>query len=305
MGAGRLQIGIHVSMKSAGVSIHTFVEEKEYHAAMTSKIIAGITISASPQDRETAVWIEETCERALRLAQEMWALDPPQDCHIYVMTSWWKFFFRSAPWPWKVLLAIGFPLWALRARRTWPYAAAWTQRFGRRVVIGVKPPRILEQSDLRVGVRMFVEEKDMRLKLQHVSCHELIHACSAHLRLPMWLNEGLATVTVDYYLGKTTILKETLELLRDYQPKAPPPTYRQLSRMKTEALVYHTTRGYWLTRYLSEQHNDFMIRLLETRRSAQEIDKLVVERIKIDPLTFWQEIDGILVRYFTSATTPA
>ena len=187
----------------------------------------------------------------------------------------------------------------------WPYAAAWTQRFGKRVVIGVKPPRILEQSDLRVGVRMFVEEKDMRLKLQHVSCHELIHACSAHLRLPMWLNEGLATVTVDRYLGKRTILKETLELLRDYQPKAPPPTYRQLSRMKIEALVYHTTRGYWLTRYLSEQHHDFMIMLLETRRSAQEIDKLMAERIKIDPLTFWQEIDGILVRYFSSATTPA
>lgn len=270
-----------------------------------AKKIDGITIAANPQESETVELIEKSCARALRLAREMWALDPPQDCHIYVMTSWWKFFFRSAPWPWKVLLAVGFPLWALRARRTWPYAAAWTQRYGRRVAIGVKPPHLLEISDMSVGIRMFVKEKDMRLKVQHVSCHELVHACSAHLQLPMWLNEGIATVTVDRYLGKRTILRTTLELLRDYQPKAPPPTYRQLSRMKTEALVYHTTRGYWLTRYLAEQHRDFMIRLLETRRSAQEIDNLMAENLKIDPLTFWQEIDGILVQYFSSERTPA
>ncbi len=267
--------------------------------------IDGITIAANSQETETVELIEKTCARALQLTQEMWALDPPQSCHIYVMTSWWKFFFRSAPWLWKISLAIGFPLWALRARRMWPYAAAWTQRYGQRVAIGVKPPRLLEKSDISVGIRMFVEEKDMRLKVQHVSCHELVHACSAHLQLPMWLNEGIATVTVDRFLGKTTILKETLNLLRDQQPKAPPPTYRQLSRMQTAAIVYHTTRGYWLTRYLTEQHHDFMIRLLETRRSAQEIDNLMAEKLKIDPLTFWQELDGMLVRYFESDSTPA
>ena len=29
-------------------------------------------------------------------------------------------------------------------------------------------------------------------KIQHLTCHELVHACTAHLRLPFWLNEGIA-----------------------------------------------------------------------------------------------------------------
>ena len=265
---------------------------------MDKKKIDGITIGANPQEQETVDLIEKTCARALQLAQEMWALNPPQNCHIYVMTSWWKFFFRAAPWHWKILLALTIPLWAPRAHRMWPYAAGWTQRFGTRTVIGVKPPRILEQSDISIGVRMFVEEKDMSLKLQHVSCHELIHACSAHLQLPMWLNEGIATVTVDRYLGKTTITEETLELLRDYQPKAPPLTYRQLSRMQGKAIVYHTTRGYWLTRYLYEQHPEFLKKVLAKRRSPEEIDRQIAEQMNVEADSFWRQIDETLVRYF-------
>lgn len=264
-----------------------------------SKKIDGITIATNPQEQETVELIEKTCERALQLAQEMWALDPPNYCHMHVMTSWWRFFFQAAPWHWKVLLAVTFPLWAARARRTWPYAAAWTQRLGRRVVIGVKPPRILERSDISIGIRMFVEEKDMSIKLQHVICHELIHACSAHLQLPMWLNEGIATVTVDHYWDKPTILEETLELLRDYQPKTPPPTYRQLSHMQGAAIVYHTTRGYWLTRYLHEQHPDFLRHILAKPQSPQKIIHQLAEQMNSVADTFWQDIDEKLVRYFS------
>jgi hypothetical protein len=65
------------------------------------------------------------------------------------------------------------------------------------VAIGIKPPRLLEQSDRSIGVRMFVDEKDMKVNVQHVTCHELVHACSAHLELSTWLNEGIATVTTD------------------------------------------------------------------------------------------------------------
>jgi hypothetical protein len=258
----------------------------------------GVTIAPNPQEQETVQIIEQTCARSLQLAQEMWGLNPPQNCHIHVMTSWWRFFLRAAPWHWKILLVLTFPIWAVRARRTWSYAAAWTQRFGRHVVIGVKPPRILEKSDISIGVRMFVEEKDMSLKLQHVTCHELIHACSAHLRLPMWLNEGIATVAVDHYLGKKTILAETLELLREHQPKTLPATYLQLYHMQGEAIVYHTTRGYWLTRYLFERHPEFIRRLLIKRRSSEEIDRLMAEEMNIEPHVFWREIDDLLADYF-------
>ena len=74
------------------------------------------------------------------------------------------------------------------------------------------------------------------------------------LQLPAWLNEGIATVTVDRFAGKRTILAETLNLIREHQPKAPPPAYRELSRMSGAAFVYHAVRGYWLTSYISRKN---------------------------------------------------
>jgi len=204
---------------------------------MTITAEKSIPIVCDPAEQDTADLIRSACEQALPLIQRTWGLDAPADCRIYAMTSWLKFIVRSAPWPWRLLLSITLPLWGFRARRAWPFSAAWTQRYGRRVAIGVKPPRLLEQSDKRFGVRMFVQEKDMKTNVRQVTCHELVHACSAHLHLPAWLNEGIATVTADRFLGKRTILSETLNLVRNHQPKTAPPTYRQLSRMCGQAFV--------------------------------------------------------------------
>jgi hypothetical protein len=155
---------------------------------MKSKTIGQVILVYDPVEHDTADLIGDVCEKSIQLAYENWGLEPPEDCRIYVMTSWMGFVFRSAPWSWRILLGLAIPFWCFRARRTWPLSAAWTQRYGRRVAIGVKPPRLLEQSDRSIGVRMFVEEKDMKVNVQRVTCHELVHACSAHLRLPMWLN---------------------------------------------------------------------------------------------------------------------
>ncbi|MDY7040861.1 MAG: hypothetical protein SVX38_08350, partial [Chloroflexota bacterium] len=122
---------------------------------MKSRTIANVTLVFDPGEQETADLIGDACAKAVRLIQENWELEPPEDCRIYVMTSWLGFIFQSAPWHWRILLAATIPLWCFRARRTWPYSAAWTQRYGRRVAIGVKPPRLLEQSDKSIGVSMF------------------------------------------------------------------------------------------------------------------------------------------------------
>jgi hypothetical protein len=76
----------------------------------------------------------------------------------------------------------------------------------------------------------------------------------------MWLNEGIAMLTVDRYAGKQTVRRESLELLRTFTPKSAPPTYQQLSRMRREAIAYHTARGYWLVRYLEEMRPGFLKR---------------------------------------------
>ena len=265
---------------------------------MKSIKIDNIVLMYDPDEQDTADLIAGACEKALQLAQESWGLEPPADCRIYVMTSWLRFVFQSAPWAWRILLGATMPLWCFRARRTWPYSAAWTQRYGRRVAIGVKPPRLLAQSDRSIGVRMCVEEKDMRVNVQHVTCHELVHACSAHLKLPAWLNEGIATVTADRFLGRPTIRQETLEFMRDFTPKGPPPTYRQLSRLGGEAIAYHGMRGYWLVRYLEETRPGLLRHGFSLRQEGRAIEREMVTELGMEPERFWRDIDGVIVDHF-------
>ena len=265
---------------------------------MESRKIGTIAVVYDAAEQETGDLIAGTCEKAVQLAQADWGLGPPEDCRIYVMTSWWGFILRSAPWSWKILLAATVPLWAFRAWRMWSYSAGWTQRYGKRVAIGVKPPRLLEQSDRSIGARIFVEETDTRVKVQHVTCHELVHACSAHLRLPAWLNEGIATVTVDRFLGYPTIREETLGLIGDHEPKGSPPTYRALSRMSGEAIAYHGVRGYWLVRYLEEKYPGLLRHLFSQGQDGPSIERALITQLGREPERSWTEIDGAVVDHF-------
>jgi hypothetical protein len=272
--------------------------EKGSQAPMKSTLREGVTLIFDPPEQDTADVIGSACAKAVPIVQESWGLRLPADCRIYVMSSWWGFFFQSAPWAWRILLAVTIPFWGFRARRTWPYSAAWTQRYGRRVAIGLKPPRLLEQSDKSYSVRIFAEKADMETNLQHVTCHELVHACSAELRLPPWLNEGIAVVTVDRFLGKQTIQQESLGLLRDYQPKGSPPTYREMSRMSARAFPYHAVRGYWIVRYLEEVSPGFLRRMFSARRTPRAIEREVARQAGLAPESFWKEIDGVVVGHF-------
>jgi hypothetical protein len=260
--------------------------------------VGKLTVVFDPDEKETADLIAAACERAIGLCEESWGLGAPEECRIYVMTSWFPFFFRSSPWSWKLMLGATIPLWAPRARRTWPIAAAWTQRYGKRVAIGVKPPRLLEESDRSHGVRMFVQEFDMEKNVQQVTCHELVHACSAHLKLPAWLNEGIATVTADWFMGRPTVREDTLELVKAYAPKAPPPSYRELSRIGGESFVYHAVRGYWVTRLLEEEHPGFLKELFAAVRAPQEIEREAARQLGLDPESFWREIDDLVIARF-------
>ena len=261
-----------------------------------------IPIISDPGEQATVDLIDGACAEALQLIQQSWGLGAPQHCRIYVMTSWLRFVFQSAPWSWRILLAPTLPVWGFRARRTWPISAAWTMRYGKRVAIGVKPPRLLAQSDRRFGVRMFVEEKDMPTNIWRVVCHELTHACSAQLQLPAWLNEGIATVTVDRFAGKRTILTETLNLIRDYQPKAPPPSYRELSRLSGESFVYHAVRGYWLTGCVEKKCPGFLKRKFSQGWQPRTIERAIAIELGMQPENFWSEIDAAVVDHFEKIT---
>jgi hypothetical protein len=145
---------------------------------------------------------------------------------------------------------------------------------------------------------MFVQEKDMKVNVQHVTCHELVHACSAHLRLPMWLNEGIAMVTADRFLGRPTVRGEGLEYVRGFLSKGAPPTYRELSRMDGQAIAYHGLRGYWLVRYLEEERSAFLRQMLARCQDTRAIEREMVTELGMEPESFWNEIDGVIVGHF-------
>ena len=261
-----------------------------------------IPIEFERGNEATADLISNACREALHFIHESWGFSAPKNCRISVMTSWLKFIFKAAPWSWRIWLAVTLPVWSFRARRTWPISAAWTLRYGQRVVIGVKPPRLLEQSDKRFGARMFVDEPDMPTNIRRVVCHELTHACSAQLRLPAWLNEGIATVTVDRFASRRTILAETLNLIRDHQPKEPPPTHRALARMRGEDFVYHAVRGYWVVGLIEDKCPGFLKRKFSRGWQARSIELEIAFELGMKPACFWREIDAAVVDHFTATT---
>ncbi|PKO19138.1 MAG: hypothetical protein CVU39_00885 [Chloroflexi bacterium HGW-Chloroflexi-10] len=265
---------------------------------MPSRTISDITVVYDVGELATAELLSDTVAKVLPLIQESWGLGGPKDCRIYVMTSWWGFFFQSAPWFWRILLILAWPLWCFRARRAWPYSAGWTQRYGRQVAIGIKPPRLLEVSDKRIGRHLFVEEKNSETKIRHLMCHELTHACAASLKLPAWLNEGLAAVTVDRYLGKRTIRPDTVELLRSYRPKHRPPTYRELLRLEEQVFAYHAVRGYWLVQYLEESQAGCLKRLLSSWQGDGAGEAEIARVLGMELGNFWDQIDDRMVAYF-------
>lgn len=265
---------------------------------MKSRTISGITLLFDPSELDAADLIGSACTKSIQLIHEYWELETPEDCRVYVMTSWLHFVFHSAPWPWQILLAISIPLWYFRVSKLWNYAGGWAQRYGQRRAVGVKPPRLLQLADRSIGHRVFIKEDNISEKVQHVTCHELVHAFTAHLKLPMWLNEGLAMVTVDNLLGKPTVRADTLELLTQPASLASPGGYQSLTLKDKEAVVYHVVRGYWITRYLEETQPELLKSILKRRYTHRALESKIAAAVGMSRDEFWSGIDGVVSSHF-------
>jgi hypothetical protein len=262
--------------------------------------INGLSLFFSANEQNSVELIRLACEKSIRLMEDLWELDTPKDCRVYIMTSWFSFMFQSAPWPWKFLLAVTIPLWAFRAKKIWPLAGGWEQRYGQRRAVGVKPPRLLRLADRKMGDRIFVRREDVSENVQSITCHELTHAFTSHLQLPTWLNEGLAMVTVDKFFEESTVRRETLEMIEHSSDKQSP-RRRQKPRVEDEnALVYLYVRGYWLTRYIDETRPDLLKDLLSRRYRHDELEGKIAAAYGVKLEKFWSEIDGLLVSHFNS-----
>ena len=274
----------------------------DVNVTMQSKEVAGLQLYYAPEEAETAEIIARACVRSLDIIQERWGLRTPAECRIYVMTSWREFLFHAAPWPWRIAMTITLPIWRARAQALWTVAGGFHQAFGRRRAIGVKPPRLLAEADRTIGQRIFVrpQPRDLRREVRQVTCHELAHACTAHLKPPMWLNEGLAMVTVDHFGGAPTVRDDSLEVLARGHAAGDSARYQDVEADDQEALLDHAVRGYWLTRFLDGQHPDTLRSLLAEPHSRREVSKLLAGAVGCDVRQVWRKIDGIVVNHYRS-----
>ncbi|MBN2394658.1 MAG: hypothetical protein JXR84_28260 [Anaerolineae bacterium] len=245
-------------------------------------------------DRATAELIGAAGAQSVRLIRGHWGLVMPSDVRLYVMTSWLKPMFHAATWPWKILLGVTLPLWGWRARRLWQIAGGWAQQMGRRRMVGVKPPHLIQSSDSSLGKRIFIPEPDMARKAQQITCHELTHAATAHLKLPSWLNEGLAMLTVDHFVGHPTVKAETITPLAH----APDTPRSRRYPQNPDALVYLYVRGYWLTRYFEETQPGLLKGLLIQRYPRAELEARIATAYGMEQAVFWRDLDERVAAYF-------
>jgi hypothetical protein len=194
------------------------------------------------------------------------------------------------------------PLCVLRVRKLWQSAGGWAQAYGKRRAVGVKPPRLVQLGDKSIGDRVFVRVDDVREKVQHNTCHELVHAFTAHLKLPAWLNEGLAMVTVDRYVGRPTVRCETLEALERRCQETDVERKRKMRVGDEGWVAYHYVRGYWLTRYLEETRPGLLKGLLSRHHGHRELESKIAAAYGMEPEEFWEDIDGVLISRVTSST---
>lgn len=248
------------------------------------------------EERATAELIAIACEKSSALIQEHWGLPVPENCAIYVMTSWRQFLLDAAPASWKLLLRLLLPLFRRRLAETWRYAGGWAQPFGKYHAVGIKPPRLLAAADKRIGGQIFITEEDLDKKVQIIACHELTHAFNQHLKMPSWFNEGLAMIIADKFSAAPTVKPETLQRLNTPLPDTSRITY---PRIKNEqALLDIYIFGYWVTRYFDEVYPGLLRELLAQPYQKESFNRQIAATLQIPIESLWEKIGPLVIRHY-------
>jgi hypothetical protein len=266
--------------------------------------VDGLDLFFDEGERNAAELIGQACRRTKHLVHEVWGLETPKDCRVYVMTSWLHFLFHSAPWSWRFLLVSTWPFWYFRIKKLWDYAGGWEQRYGQRRAVGVKPPRLMAASIPSIGEQIFVKEGNLNDKVQTVTCHELTHAFSSHLNLPSWLKEGLAMVTVDRFSEKATVQQGTLDLLERWTDKAGYGGIQKIRLERQDAAIYLYVRGYWLTRWVEDVRPGLLRELLSKRYGEGVVERRLASAFGLGLEEFWRNVDGLVVAHFKHEEKP-
>ncbi|KAA3646622.1 MAG: hypothetical protein DWQ07_10465 [Chloroflexi bacterium] len=256
---------------------------------MQTRKIDTLTLHYDASQQQAADLATSSLEQSINMIAEQWQLKVPDDCHCYIMTQWPRFLFQSAPLSRKLLFPVLLPLYALSIPKQWPQIGGWHVQYGSRHVVGVKPPAMLDLEQQSIGREIFVPEERSEEKFKQVICHELTHACSAQLQLPAWLYEGLAMLSVEKQFNKQTVKRASIGLLSN------PNDENDATRVMLQTYV----RGYWLARYLDEEHPDLLRSFLKNPMQQDELENEIAGVLNIDHTKpFWEEADKLLAAHY-------
>jgi hypothetical protein len=229
------------------------------------------------------------------IIEEMWRFKRPRRAKVVVWTDWMDGYRKGIP-SWQRLF---LPLMRKRietyGERLWKAVGGITLRSQPPAVL-IKPPHLLAEADVRLGEKLFVRLDDITDRVRSITCHELVHAYANSRALPPWLNEGIAMLTVDRFFGFDTVKPQTLELLGTVVP--PLRSYLRLTKLTDTELVNLYARGYWITRYLHEEHPATLRRLLGRRLGIGINERRLARAVGVTRRRLWSEIDGIVFDHY-------
>ncbi|MGL4611389.1 MAG: hypothetical protein ACRCYY_17215 [Trueperaceae bacterium] len=238
--------------------------------------------------KDTESLLEEACCDAVNFLQKTWGLNTPT-CHVYVTTRWQTLYVEQPPLLWRTLYKLGLSLFKNRHHRLetlWQRSAGWFERYGNLHLIAIKPLQHFQSVNLETSP--LYTPMTAKQKFINTLLHELTHAFTAHLKLPLWLNEGFALFAAEKALGYGGLREGTLELLQTPRKKI---SYLNLPNIAGEDFFYHYAKGYWLTRYLEAFGGlEFF---LQERKSYKSIDQYIKKVFNEQPT------DKILHSHFT------
>lgn len=187
----------------------------------------------------------EPIARTLALLEQRWRLRLGTDLYVVEAEEWWP---GISPHLNPLEFLSRWPFQA-RDRAVWDNSAACALSLRRRGVVLLKPPHAWKPSG--IGTRLFVpcnQQEQLRRNL----CHEVTHIVTAHLKLPFWLNEGLAMLATDEFAGMETVKPETRPFL--HARREPLQDTSALSRLTADEWLTAYAQAYWMTRTLAEKH---------------------------------------------------
>jgi len=96
-----------------------------------------------------------------------------------------------------------------------------------------------------------------------------------------------------------------IDLSRSRAKAARSGKYVKLPRITDDEIVYRYARGYWLTRYLLDEHGELLKDLLAKRHKPRALDDKLAAALGTTREQLWPNIDSVVLAHFRPRQTTA